>query len=185
MRAKHLMAVCLTIAAVLFASAEAAKADVLIETGVDRVGSDYRNFEVSNTDLRDQPELLCQTACQKEGQCKAWTYVKPGVQGPKARCWLKTAVPAPRANGCCVTGVTTGVEPGIDRAGGDYRNFEVSNTDLRDHPELLCRTACQKESQCKAWTYVKPGVQGPKARCWLKTAVPAARTNNCCVSGSR
>jgi hypothetical protein len=185
MRAKHLTAICVTLAAVLLTSAEAAKAELLVEPGVDRGGSDYRNFDVGNADLRDHPELICQTACQKEAQCKAWAYVKPGVQGPKARCWLKTAVPPARVDNCCVSGVMTGIEPGIDRAGSDYRNFEVGNADLRDQPELLCRTACQKEAQCKAWTYVKPGVQGPKARCSLKTAVPAARVNNCCISGSR
>lgn len=77
------------------------------------------------------------------------------------------------------------IEPGIDRAGGDYRRFDIGNADLRDTPELICRDTCRKESQCKAWTYVKIGVQGPKARCWLKTSVPAPCLNNCCISGSR
>jgi hypothetical protein len=186
MRARHLTVICVTLAAVLLASVGVARAQLLLEPGVDRVGSDYRNFEVGNADLRNQPELACQTACQKEGQCKAWTYVKPSPQDPtKGRCWLKTSVPAPRASNCCVSGVTTGIEPGINRAGSDYRNFQVGNADLRNQPELVCRTACQKEAQCKAWTYVKPGVQGPNARCWLKTGVPVASVNTCCVSGSR
>jgi PAN domain/Trypsin len=158
-------------------------AEVLVEPGTNRGGSDYRNFEVGDADLRDQPELNCQAACQKEGQCKAWTYVKAGVQGPKGRCWLKTAVPAAQANNCCVSGVTTGVEPGINRGGNDYRNFEIAGA--TPQPEMACRAACQKEGQCKAWTLVKPGVQGPNGRCWLKTAVPVASVNNCCTSGSR
>jgi hypothetical protein len=158
-------------------------AEVLVEPGTNRGGSDYRNFEVGNADLRDQPELNCQAACQKEGQCKAWTYVKAGVQGPNGRCWLKTAVPAAQANNCCVSGVMTGVEPGINRGGSDYRNFEIASA--TPQPEMACRAACQKEGQCKAWTLVKPGVQGPNGRCWLKTAVPVASVNNCCTSGSR
>lgn len=44
----------------------------------------------------------------QEGQCVAWTYVNPGVQGPQARCWLKSAVPAPRPSTCCVSGIKSG-----------------------------------------------------------------------------
>lgn len=184
-RAVHVLTMaCFLAAGSVGMSSISAAGAVLVEPGADRAGSDYRNFEVGNADLRDQPELICQTACQKDAQCRAWTYVKPGVQGPKARCWLKTAVPAVRANNCCVSGVMTGIEQGIDRAGSDYRNFEIGNADLRDQPELACRAACRKEAQCKAWTYVKPGIQGANARCWLKTAIPIARVNNCCTSGS-
>lgn len=184
-RAVHVLTVaCFLAAGSVGVSSVSAAGAVLVEPGADRAGNDYRNFEVGNADLRDQPELICQTACQKDAQCRAWTYVKPGVQGPKARCWLKTAVPAVRANNCCVSGVMTGIEQGIDRAGSDYRNFEIGNADLRDQPELACRAACRKEAQCKAWTYVKPGIQGANARCWLKTAIPIARVNNCCTSGS-
>ena len=164
-------------------AATARAAEILVEPGTNRGGSDYRNFEVGDADLRDQPEMSCQAACQKDGQCKAWTYVKPGVQGPKAHCWLKTAVPAAQANNCCISGVMTGVEPSINRAGNDYRNFEIGST--TPQPDMSCRAACQKEAQCKAWTLVKPGVQGPNGRCWLKTAVPVASVNNCCTSGSR
>lgn len=76
-------------------------------------------------------------------------------------------------------------EQNTDRPGSDYRSFDLepkrpgslwgSDTD--------CRLACENDGKCQTWTYVKPGVQGPKARCWLKNSVPAARTSNCCVSG--
>ena len=69
------------------------------------------------------------------------------------------------------------VEPGIDRPGGDYQNFDLANAS----PDK-CRTSCQMNGKCLAYTYVKPGVQGVKARCWLKTSIPAARPNDCCVS---
>jgi len=74
--------------------------DVSWEPGTDRPGSDYRNFTLAN----DQPGL-CARQCEQERRCRAYTYVKPGVQGAKARCWLKDAVPQPVSNDCCVSGV--------------------------------------------------------------------------------
>jgi hypothetical protein len=69
------------------------------------------------------------------------------------------------------------VEPNVDRPGGDYHNF-----DIRGGPEA-CRSACSNSRSCAAWTFVRPNVQGPSARCWLKTSVPPANSNSCCVSG--
>lgn len=60
------------------------------EYDIDRPGSDYRNFELTSPD-----PALCSAQCAQEGQCQAWTYVKPGVQGTLARCWLKDRVPSP------------------------------------------------------------------------------------------
>lgn len=71
-----------------------------LEINVDRPGSDYRSFELPGA----QPEL-CQQACIAEEQCQAFTYVKPGVQGTAAYCWLKSAVPSSVASDCCVSGV--------------------------------------------------------------------------------
>jgi len=72
------------------------------------------------------------------------------------------------------------LEPNTNRFGNDYRNITMDVPD----PDL-CRTECEKDPKCRAFTYVKPGIQGPKARCWLKDRVPAASANSCCVSGSR
>ena len=72
------------------------------------------------------------------------------------------------------------VEPGVDRMGSDFRDFDLAAA----NPEL-CRAACAKDQRCVAYTYVKPGVQGPSARCWLKSAVPAPQPADCCVSGVR
>jgi uncharacterized protein YkwD len=65
-----------------------------------------------------------------------------------------------------------------NRPGSDYANFDLKGAYPSD-----CRDACLKDAACKAWTYVKPGVQGPKARCWLKNAAPGERPDECCVSG--
>ena len=70
-----------------------------MEYGVDRLGFDYRSFELSDADPK-----ICQSSCSVDHQCKAWTYVKPGVQGNLARCWLKDKVPQPRVNDCCISG---------------------------------------------------------------------------------
>lgn len=67
-----------------------------------------------------------------------------------------------------------------DRPGNDIRDF-----DLRAPDHNLCRQACDGNASCKAWTYVKPGVQGPQARCYLKSPAPARIANDCCVSGER
>jgi hypothetical protein len=71
-----------------------------LEYDVNRPGQDYRNFDLLAAD-----PALCQRACTGDSQCRAFTYVKPGVQGRSARCWLKTGVPDPIANNCCVSGV--------------------------------------------------------------------------------
>lgn len=153
-----------------------APAQAEIEWGVDRPGGDYKNFSLS----ADQPSL-CENQCKSEAKCKAWTFVRPGVQSVGARCWLKNTVPAAKSNNCCVSGVKQisagSFEVNRDRPGKDYRNFS-----LNFPSSALCRQACNNESQCRAWTYVRPGVQG-LARCWLKNGVPAAKVSNCCVSG--
>jgi hypothetical protein len=70
-------------------------------------------------------------------------------------------------------------EPGTDRPGGDYRNFNLDRADYR-----LCQTECNRDARCRAWTYVRPGVQDPThARCWLKSSVPNKGPSSCCDSG--
>ena len=70
------------------------------------------------------------------------------------------------------------LEYDTDRPGLDYRSFDLSTPDPN-----LCRQACKDDPRCLAFTYVKPGYQGPTARCWLKDRVPSATTNKCCISG--
>lgn len=70
------------------------------------------------------------------------------------------------------------LEVNVNRLGSDYKVFDLA----KDDPEL-CRDACDAEPRCKAFTYVKPGLQGPMAKCWLKDPAAAARPEECCVSG--
>lgn len=174
---RHILAAVGLAFSLVAALAPAAAAD--LEPDANRPGSDYRNFNLASPDPH-----ACKAQCDADGQCRAWTFVKPGHQGPQARCWLKHAVPNAVANGCCVSGTKAaaparaGMEPTTDRPGGDYRNFDLGRADPQ-----LCKDQCDGEAQCKAWTYVRPGVQGQAARCWLKNVVPAARPSDCCTSG--
>ncbi len=75
-----------------------------------------------------------------------------------------------------------GMEMNTDRpGGGDFRHIVPKADD-----PALCQQACQSEAQCKSWTYVKPNtIQGAQPNCWLKSGVPPATHNTCCVSGVR
>lgn len=91
-----------------------------IENNTDRRGSDYKNF-----DLPEPNYQLCQDACANDPNCQAYTYVNPGVQGSKARCWLKDTVPAANASSCCTSGIKRGSEKGA--FSGDWYAGEWGN----------------------------------------------------------
>ncbi len=65
-----------------------------------------------------------------------------------------------------------------DMPGSDYSSFETTKA-----ADAECSIACSKDERCVAWTWVRPGLQAPKGKCWLKNAEPAAVANNCCISG--
>ena len=84
------------------AFASSASAAVTLEPGTDRMGSDYKSFAVDQGDPR-----LCLQACDADAACKSYTYVKPGLKGPKAMCFLKNSVPVSVADECCTSGQKT------------------------------------------------------------------------------
>ena len=92
--------------AVLFFISIALVESFALETNTDRPGMDYTNFEIASAN-----PSLCEQACNSDPDCRAFTYVNPGVQGPNARCWLKNGIPAATPNDCCDSGVkgSTGV----------------------------------------------------------------------------
>jgi hypothetical protein len=75
---------------------------------------------------------------------------------------------------------TPRIMDGADLPGRDYAGFQLKSADA-----TLCQNACQSDTKCLAWTYVRPGVQGTQARCWLKDRVPKQYLNQCCISGYR
>jgi hypothetical protein len=146
-----------------------------LEFGINRPGGDFRDFPTN----RAAPGV-CQIACQQDPRCRAFTYVKPGVQGPDAHCWLKSTVPPAVQDPNCVSGtVQLKLEAGINRPGGDFFSFPMK---LGASPNE-CHAACQENARCRAFTYVKPGVQGPEPHCWLKSIVPKPVKDPNCVSG--
>ena len=73
------------------------------------------------------------------------------------------------------------IEFDADRPGSDIQNFDLNSNGTA----LDCLNVCRSNSSCRAYTYVKAGVQGTLPRCWLKSRVPAAGYNACCISGFR
>ena len=80
-----------------------------MEFDVDRHGSDYASFWL----LEDRPEV-CLAKCKKDPKCKAYTFVKAGIAGKNAHCWLKHGIPAPVYSHGSVSGV-------IQRDSSPYR----------------------------------------------------------------
>jgi hypothetical protein len=68
------------------------------------------------------------------------------------------------------------MEYGTNRFGGDYKSIEASE------PQA-CQDTCARETQCVAFTFVKPGVQGATGVCWLKDRVSPPNPDPNCVSG--
>lgn len=156
---------------------------VYAQAGFDRPGGDYLNFRVPGAD-----PAVCAARCDREPRCKAWSFSYPATARSAATCWLKSSVPARVENSCCVSGVRGAgvIEPrnekiefAIDRFGGDYRSFDTP----LDPAGTPCAAACEADSRCRAWTYVRPGYIGASARCYLKERVTRPRRKPCCISG--
>jgi hypothetical protein len=173
----------LVLTAFLF-SVSAASAQM--EFNRDRPGGDITSF------ASPPNPAACQAACFGNPACRAWTYVKPGFQGPTARCWIKGVVPSKVKNNCCVSGLglLSGPGPGpggstvehnTDRPGSDYTSVNLPFG--AGHGQ--CRQLCNADGNCKAWTFVKAGFQGPHPRCWLKNDKPSKVPNACCTSGKK
>jgi len=170
--------VCLTLMAALLTAMTPAVAQV----GFDRPGRDYGSFVVRSGD-----PAVCAQRCDHDQRCRAWAFAYPPTAGAPALCWLKAEVPARVQHDCCISGVRgagvieppiSSIEFSIDRVGGDYRNFETVPNAIGK----TCADACWADQRCRAWTYARPGYQGP-ARCWLKDRLTMPRRVPCCVSG--
>jgi hypothetical protein len=157
-----------------------------VEPDTNRLGGDFRTVDLDQYDA-----AACRAECDKDPRCASFTLVRPGIQTARARCWLKGNVPTALQNECCLSGVKRPPPPPIaavglsieletNRSGADFRDFDLEVSDASH-----CQAACQAEPRCLAYTWVKPGLQGEKSRCWLKSAVPEARPSGCCVSGQR
>jgi hypothetical protein len=150
--------------------------------GWDVPGYDYARFEPEGWDYNTKA-TNCYKACDNDGKCRAAAFVDHWAsQSGKQECFLKSAV-APRVLKSGVTAYVKVIESGrqlynIDMPGWDYSRIELDQPDVN-----LCTNACRNDGHCASWTYVNPGVQGPKAACYLKSGLPNYKSDHCCVSG--
>ena len=167
----------------LIVTAIAASGFARAQSGFDRLGADYTSAPVSNGD-----PSVCASRCERDKNCRSWSFAYPSMTGEAAMCWLKREV-APRVqSSCCVSGVRGAgvieprlgeVEYSIDRVGGDYRSFDTS----LDASGKACAAACQADNRCRAWTYRRPGYGITTPHCYLKESVKTPRHKPCCISG--
>src|SRR5882762_7515015 len=96
---------------------------VVAVDGTNLPGRDYANFEAPSP-------FVCRTTCGGESRCQAYTWVKPGIQGPSGRCYLKYSLPNIVKSPCCDSAPRAFIskrdlraEDKIDRPGSDFKNF--------------------------------------------------------------
>jgi hypothetical protein len=154
-----------------YCSQYADKALKQIQQRIERTGSVQDNDSEWSNDwdhhynyCLQEPESLSK---YREEQRQQWLDSHPSAK-PKT----------PQGGGTWGISPVVSLESDTNRPGQDYKNFELDTPD-----PSLCQKACADDPDCQAYTYVKPGIQGAKARCWLKKGVPTAQSNNCCVSG--
>ena len=58
------------------------------QTGYDRRGGDYLNFQIRNGD-----PAVCAARCERDARCRAWSFSYPRTANALATCWLKNKVP--------------------------------------------------------------------------------------------
>jgi hypothetical protein len=89
----------------------------------------------------------------------------------------RTSTPPPPPAPATMAGA---MEADTDRMGGDLYGFALTQAD-----PAACQAVCNAHAQCQAWTFVKAGIKGPQAQCYLKSPAPMPARNNCCVSGAK
>ncbi len=144
--------------AVVVAAAAGGIAPAVAQSGYDRPGGDFSSASIPNGD-----PAVCATRCERDKNCRAWSFSYPSASGSPAMCFLKRGE----------------VEYSIDRSGGDYRAFETPP----DPKGQACDEACHGEQRCRAWTYRRPGYGAAAARCFLKETIKPPRRRPCCISG--
>jgi PAN domain len=100
------------------------------------------------------------TALQDDGNLVVYTG--------GAAIWASNTVGESLGTNVCPPSSVTSTELETNRYGGDYMFWELNSP-----VPIWCSYFCSQDARCKSYTYVPPGVQGAKARCWLKDSIPA------------
>ena len=111
--------------------------------GTNLPGRDYANFSAPSA-------FVCRTSCGGESRCQAYTWVKPGIQGPTGHCWLKSSLPAIVKDQCCdsaprnfISARDLRAEDKINRPGSDFKNFVTNSWST-------CQAACAGDDICSS-----------------------------------
>lgn len=142
--------------ALVCAGSGPALADYVIQQNTDYPGNDIGSFTVPGPARNTYP--ACMSACDASPECRAWTYVKPGVQGRDAVCWLKSTAGPPVASDCCISGVKV-PPPGA----AVQQRFE--------NPRVIVRIAGERRRRHLDWCYglgYGCGEQAADAYCRLR-----------------
>jgi hypothetical protein len=143
-------------------------------------GADFRSNLVGKTagdwtcerNPNDRRPISVETACRQQYNNPTLKARALNWNDPLSwRCFAMVPAPVPPRNT---------FEPNTDRMGGDYTSVTLPPGSVPNNCKALCAA---DGARCKAWTYVKAGVQAPNPRCWLKSSIPAAKPSNCCSSG--
>jgi hypothetical protein len=148
--------------------------------GTNLPGYDYSKFLAPSAQT-------CMSTCGGDPRCVAYTWVKPGYQGPVGRCYLKRVEPAIVKDRCCDSGPRRFIFPsnlkaeiGVDRPGSDYKDFDVADAEE-------CQAACGAEQDCRTWTFVIPTEKTRELtsvpHCWLKNELTKPYPNEDMISG--
>jgi PAN domain len=176
---------CLAIVLALLAVAVFGGGASYAQANFDRPGGDYQRLAVPSGD-----PAACALLCERDRRCRAWSFNYPGEGdgADNAACWLKNSVPTRVEARNSISGVRgagvverrdSAIETSIDRFGGDYRSFALAPGGAAEG----CRSACEGDQRCRAWTYARPGYTGRSARCFLKSSVTPPRRRPGLISG--
>lgn len=161
---------------------------VTTEPGFNRIGADISHLQCPDTGTPNpsghinQCVDLCRAACVANNSCAAYTYVNPGIQGPSGFCWLKNSQTTPmRANANTTSGIKVRLTSGVDKL--KYQTPDYTSGTPTFNPNQCSWWCLDDPGHCRAWTWVKPGIEQSSGVCHLKPAVAGGTPDNCCVSG--
>jgi hypothetical protein len=135
-----------------------------LENNTDRLGMDARRVELSVDD-----PVFCQNECVGDTSCKSFTYVKPGLHGPHAVCYLMAGQPDPTPSTCCISGL----RPEVTQAQEESVLYQAHQAFLAgQHPRLSKNgqhdTLAEYAKKCDDAT----GIHVPGFNCNVGTEVP-------------
>lgn len=74
---------------------------ILVSANFNAYGYDLFGSDIAGIAVQDANQ--CAVACNDNSNCLAWTFVRAGLKGSSASCFLKNPVPKPSWNDVCQT----------------------------------------------------------------------------------